>query len=90
MTELPTIFEKTDSHFPFSTYEFNAGIQELNDFFYKYALTFIKYGYTQMYILRESEQKIIIGYFTVSSSTIQWEESLNLEKITRYVPGILI
>ena len=90
MTEITPIFEKIDSTFPFKKYEFNSGIQELDDFFYKGSNAFIKYGYSQMYILRESDKANIIGYFTLSSSTIQWDESLSIEKMTRYVPGILL
>jgi len=43
-----------------------------------------------MYVLRESDKANIIGYFTLSSSTIQWDESLSIEKLTRYVPGVLL
>jgi GNAT superfamily N-acetyltransferase len=90
MTEFNIIFEKIDSTFSVHNYKFSSGIQELDDFFYKFSSLFIKNGYTQLYILREQEKKSIIGYFSLSSSTIQWDESLSLEKITRYVPGVLL
>ena len=43
-----------------------------------------------MYIFEESNKSNIIGYFTLSISTIQWDDSLSLEKITRYISGILL
>ena len=90
MTELAPIFEKIDYTFTFQNYEFSSGIQELDNFFYNDSKTFIKYGYSQMYVLRESDKTNIIGYFTLSSSTIQWDESLSIEKLTRYIPGVLL
>lgn len=90
MTIIKPIFEKIDLDFYFKDYSFHSGIEELDNFFYEYSREFIKYGYSQMYILREPEKSNIIGYFTLSSSTILWDESLLIEKITRYVPGILL
>lgn len=89
MTIIKPIFEKIDLDFYFKDYSFHSGIEELDNFFYEYSSEFIKYGYSQMYILREPERPNIIGYYTLSSSTILWDESLLIEKITRYVPGIL-
>lgn len=90
MTEIKSIFEKIDINFDFKEYSFHSGIQELDIFYYEYSSEFIRYGYSQMYILREFDKSNIIGYFSLSSSTIQWEESLLIEKLTRYVPGILL
>ena len=90
MNELNSVFRKIEHTFPLQNYKFSSGIKELDEFFYKYALTFLKYGYSQMYIFEESNKSNIIGYFTLSSSTIQWDDSLSLEKITRYIPGILL
>lgn len=90
MTAIKSIFEKIDSNFDFKDSSFHSGIKELDTFFYEHSSYFIKYGYSQMYILREFESPNIVGYFTLSSSTIQWDESLLIEKITRYVPGILL
>lgn len=90
MTAAIPIFEKIDQNFKFNNYEFHSGIQELDEFFYEYSSKFIRYGYSQMYILREQYYPNIIGYFTLSSSTIQWDESLQREKISRYIPGVLL
>lgn len=90
MTVIKPIFEKVELDFKFKAYTFNSGISELNDFFYEYSRKFIQYGYSQIYILRNNETCDIMGFFSLSSSTIRWEESLGIEKITRYVPGILL
>ena len=90
MTVIKPIFEKIDLDFRFNEYTFHSGINELDDFFYNYSSKFIKNGYSQIYILRNPETLDIIGFFSLSSSTIRWEESLGIEEITRYVPGILL
>ncbi|MBN1214593.1 MAG: GNAT family N-acetyltransferase [Candidatus Lokiarchaeota archaeon] len=90
MREINPVFKKIDDTFTFQNYEFGSGFKELDEFLYKYASIFMKYGYSQMYILEELNKSNIIGYFTLSSSTIQWDDSLFLEKITRYIPGILL
>lgn len=90
MTAIKPIFEKLELNFSFKEYIFHSGINELDVFFYEYSSKFIKYGYSQIYILREAETSNIMGFFSLSSSTIRWEESLEIEKITRYVPGILL
>ncbi len=90
MTAIKPIFEKIDLDFNFKEYTFHSGINELDDFFYEYSSKFIQYGYSQIYILRNDETPDVMGFFSLSSSTIQWEESLGIEKITRYVPGILL
>ena len=90
MTVVKPIFEKIELDFSFKEYTFHSGINELDEFFYEYSSKFIKYGYSQIYILREAETPDIMGFFSLSSSTIRWEESLGIEKMTRYVPGILL
>ena len=90
MTAIKPIFEKIESDFSYKKYTFHSGISELDEFFYEYAARFIKYGYSQIYILKEAKTYDIIGFFSLSSSTIRWEETLGIEKITRYVPGILL
>ncbi|MHA1150345.1 MAG: GNAT family N-acetyltransferase [Promethearchaeota archaeon] len=90
MTPVKPVFEKIELDFGFKDYIFHSGIDELDEFFYEYSGKFIKYGYSQIYILRNPETLDIMGFFSLSSSTIRWEESLGIEKITRYVPGILL
>lgn len=90
MTVIKPIFEKVELDFNFKEYSFNSGINELDKFFYEYSRKFIQYGYSQIYILRNVENLDVLGFFSLSSSTIRWEEALGIEKITRYVPGVLL
>ena len=90
MTASKLIFEKIELDFSFREFTFHSGINKLDRFFYEYSSKFIKYGYSQVYILRDAKTPDVMGFFSLSSSTIRWEESLEIEKITRYVPGILL
>ncbi|TFF90198.1 MAG: hypothetical protein EU548_04220 [Promethearchaeota archaeon] len=90
MTAFKPIFEKVEIDFRFKDCVFHSGINELDEFFYEYSSKFIKNGYSQIYVLRNPEIPDIMGFFSLSSSTIRWEESLGIERITRYIPGILL
>ena len=86
------IFKKIEPTFRFEEYEFDCEIEELNQFFYHQAKEYINYGYTQMYIFEDARKLILIGYFAVCCCNVQVKEKelVSVEKIARFVPGILI
>lgn len=90
MTE--AIFKKIDHTFDFKNYEFKCEVDELNNFFYKKAKDFIKEDFCQMYILKIKETPLIIGYFTLSNTSITQneKEAISIKKVARFVPCILL
>jgi len=86
------IFEKIDSNFNFQDYNFDCGVEELNHFFYENSRDFIKEDYSQLYLSRVKETSKIIGYFTLSCTSIRSDEKklVSIEKIARNIPGLLL
>ena len=86
------LFEKIESNFPFQDHDFDCGVDELNHFFYKNAGDFIREDFSQMYGSRLKDSNEIIGFFTLSCTSIRSEEKelVNIQKIARHVPGILL
>lgn len=85
-------FEKIDSNFNFQDYNFDSGLEELNQFFYINAIDFIKQDYSQLYLSRMKETSEIIGFFTLSCTNICSDDKdlKSIEKIARYIPGLLL
>lgn len=85
-------FEKLDSNFNFQNYSFDCGVEDLNKFFYKNAKDFIKEDYSQLYVSIMKETSEIVGFFTLSCTSIRSEEKklISIEKIARYIPGLLL
>jgi len=85
-------FEKISSDFNFKDLQFDCGIEELNHFFYNNANDFIREDYSQLYLSRIKETSEILGFFTLSCTSIRSEEQelVSIEKIARYIPGLLL
>ncbi len=85
-------FEKINVDFQFKEHQFDCGIEELNNFFYNKANDFIKGDYSQLYLSRVRETSEIIGFFTLSCTSIRSEEKelQSVEKIARSIPGLLL
>jgi len=85
-------FEKINSDFNFKDSQFDCGNEELNQFFYDKAKEFIKEDYSQLYLSRIKETSEILGFFTLSCTSIRSEkkELVSIEKIARYIPGLLL
>ena len=85
-------FERITPEFQFREYQFNCSIEELNHFFYNQANEFIKGDYSQLYLSRVKETSEILGFFTLSCTSIRSEEKelKSVEKIARYIPGLLL
>ena len=88
---LPTL-EKINPNFNFRTYQFDCGDEELNQFFYAKAREFIREDYSQLYLSRMKETSQIVGFFTLSCTSVRSEEREleTIEKIARYIPGLLL
>lgn len=86
------IFKKINETFRFEDYKFDCEIEDLNQFFYNQAKEYIKYGYSQMYIFEDNQKPIIIGFFAICCCNVQIKEKelVSIEKIARFVPGLLI
>jgi len=52
-------------------------------------MDYIREGYSQVYLLRESGKKIIIGFFAISCGYLDFRKSLRVKKI-RFIPSVLI
>lgn len=85
-------FEKINTEFNFKDYKFDCGNEELNQFFYNNARKFIEEDYSQLYLSRNKETSELLGFFTLSCTSIRSEEKelLSIEKLARYIPGILL
>jgi len=85
-------FEKMSSDFTFKDLQFDCGNEELNHFFYTDANDFIREDYSQLYLSRIKETSEILGFFTLSCTSIRSEERefVSIEKIARYIPGLLL
>jgi len=85
-------FERITADFHFTDYQFDCGIEELNHFYYDKASDFIREDYSQFYLSRIKETSEILGFFTLSCTSIRSEEKelVSVEKIARYIPGLLL
>jgi GNAT superfamily N-acetyltransferase len=84
-------FQQVDKNFCFKDFFFDSGNKDLNDFLYNNALDFIKEGYAQIYILKDTLESKIIGFFTISCCQIEFNiELISVEKKARYIPGLLV
>ena len=82
---------------------FSCGDEDMDEFFYNYALTYTRFRMGKSYCFRLIENpKIIVAFFTVSNDSIRifdvgsskknrmWKEISNREKRLSRYPGILI
>ena len=84
-------FQQVDKNFCFKDFFFYSGNKDLNDFLYNNALDFIKEGYSQIYILKDTLESKIIGFFTISCCQIEFNiELISVEKKARYIPGLWV
>jgi len=83
-------FVKIHSNFSIDKVNFNSGIANLDNFFFKESLDFIKEGYSQIYLLKERESNNIIGYFAISCGLIEFRKEIGIEKKFDYIPCLLI
>ncbi len=84
--------EKTNADFDFQDHQFDCGNEELNRFSYSNASEFIREEYSQLYLSRMKKTSQIVGFFTLSCTSIRSEEKelQTIEKIARYIPGLLL
>jgi GNAT superfamily N-acetyltransferase len=71
-------------------YNFDSGVEELNNFFYKQAYQFIKEDYCQVYYTIEHERSDLISFVALAAGRIEFKNSLNLEVKIPFVPGVLV
>ena len=68
---------------------FNCGNKDLDDFLKKYALRNDQNGYGKTFLMFDNEN--LVGFFTISSSSIKYEEFPVNESLPRYpIPSIRI
>lgn len=70
MKQKKWIISALDSSFDKS--HFNCGNSQLNEFLRKYASQNIKKGYSLTFIATKPESKVIVGYYSVSASSIEF------------------
>lgn len=71
--------------------EFDCGDENKNRFLQKFALQNSKGGFGRTYVAVRSWQKVVLGYYTISSSSVRFEIIPPKRSLPRYpLPSILI
>jgi len=82
--------QKIDVNFPINEISFDSGNPELNDFFYNDAIDYLKESYDQIYLIKENNNSIIIGYIAISCGVIEFSEEMAIKKKLPRLPGLLV
>lgn len=71
--------------------EFDCGDENKNRFLTKFALQNSKGGFGRTYVAVRSGQKAVLGFYTISSSSVRFENIPSKQNLPRYpIPSILI
>ena len=81
---------KIDVTFPIEKCIFDCKNPELNDFFFNDAIDYLRESYDQIYLIKENNSSIIIGYITISCGVVKFSEEMAIKKKLRNIPGLLV